>query len=89
VYIFRGLDVVSINQAIELLKVLSNQGRTVICTIHQPSSTLFNMFDQVYMLADGRCVYHGASTQLVPFLASASLYCPSTYNPADYSKCSL
>ncbi|XP_046664117.1 ATP-binding cassette subfamily G member 4-like isoform X3 [Homalodisca vitripennis] len=79
-----GLDIVSINNCIQLLKDLSRQGRTIVCTIHQPSATMFHMFDVVYMLARGQCIYQGSSHQLVPFLSNCGLNCPATYNPADY-----
>lgn len=79
-----GLDIVAINNCIQLLKDLSRQGRTIVCTIHQPSASLFHMFDLVYVLARGCCVYQGSSNQLVPFLANCGLHCPPTYNPADY-----
>ena len=36
-----------------------SQGRTVICTIHQPASQLFNKFDRLLLLAEGRTAYLG------------------------------
>lgn len=42
------------------------------------------MFDQLYTLAEGRCVYQGSTSQLVPFLAYQGLHCPSYHNPASY-----
>ncbi|XP_065210025.1 ATP-binding cassette subfamily G member 4-like [Planococcus citri] len=79
-----GLDTVTTTQCLELLKDLARQGRTVVCTLHQPSSTLFHMLDHVYVVANGYCVYQGVPHQLVPFLSSVGLVCKSTYNPADY-----
>lgn len=60
------------------------EGRNVICTIHQPSSMTFRIFDHIYALAEGRCIYQGSSDSLVPFLSDLNLICPPTYNPADF-----
>ncbi|XP_025205078.1 ATP-binding cassette sub-family G member 4-like [Melanaphis sacchari] len=79
-----GLDIVAIKQCVTLLVDLAKQGRTVVCTIHQPSSSLFHMFDHVYMLARGSCIYNGSPKQLVPFLAQVGHVCKPTHNPADF-----
>lgn len=79
-----GLDSSSSTQCIQLLKKLAQEGKTIICTIHSPSALVFEMFDHIYALADGQCIYQGRSTRLVPFLAELDLICPESYSPSDF-----
>lgn len=80
-----GLDNVSTSNLLKLLRCLAHQGRTIVCTIHQPSASLFTLFDNVYVMAAGLCVYQGAPQEMLPFIQSAAnLSCPTYYNPADY-----
>jgi ABC-type multidrug transport system ATPase subunit len=41
-----GLDTFMAGNVIQSLKAESSVGRTVLCTIHQPSSELFALFDK-------------------------------------------
>nr|XP_022916465.1 ATP-binding cassette sub-family G member 4-like isoform X1 [Onthophagus taurus] len=79
-----GLDEVSAKNTIDLLRSLSRDGKTIICTIHQPSNIIFNMLEHVYFINDGRCIYDGTVNGLVPFLDNILFPCPKNYNPADY-----
>ncbi|KAF2896641.1 hypothetical protein ILUMI_09535 [Ignelater luminosus] len=79
-----GLDSVSVKHCIDILKLLAGQGRTVICTIHQPSSYVFQSFNQVYFMQHGMCVYNGSTSNLIPFMSCLGYGCPVTYSPPDY-----
>uniref|UniRef100_A0A182XDB9 ABC transporter domain-containing protein n=2 Tax=gambiae species complex TaxID=44542 RepID=A0A182XDB9_ANOQN len=79
-----GLDSSSSLYTIKLLQGLAREGRTIVCTIHQPSATVYEMFDHVYVLAEGHCVYQGSALNTVPYLRSVGLHCPAYHNAADY-----
>ena len=60
-----GLDSFSATQITDLLHKVANAGSTVLFTIHQPSSEVFNSFDHLILLNKGRVMYQG-SVQKVP-----------------------
>ncbi|KAJ6058241.1 uncharacterized protein N7446_007824 [Penicillium canescens] len=57
-----GLDSQTSWAILDLLQKLTKSGQAILCTIHQPSSMLFQRFDRLLLLASGgKTVYFGAN----------------------------
>ncbi|KAL5828500.1 hypothetical protein ACOSQ3_017968 [Xanthoceras sorbifolium] len=80
-----GLDSTTAQRIVATLRGLARGGRTVITTIHQPSSRLYRMFDKVLVLSDGYPIYNGRAGQVMEYFGSIG-YVPSFnfLNPADF-----
>lgn len=79
-----GLDSFMAQNVVSVLRDMAAQGRTIVCTIHQPSSEVFAMFDHLLLMADGRVAYLGKNQDAVGFFSGLGLNCPVNYNPADF-----
>jgi ABC-type multidrug transport system ATPase subunit len=55
-----GLDSFMALSVIESMKSLAKKGKTILFTIHQPSSELFEMFDKICLLAEGKLAFIGS-----------------------------
>eukprot|EP01083_Nonionella_stella_P026518 73020_1 len=79
-----GLDSYTALNTVDLLAELARSGRTVISTIHQPSSEMFERFDQLCLISSGHIVYLGPCSESVDYFAKLGFVCPKYSNPADY-----
>ncbi|KAK4719555.1 hypothetical protein R3W88_017893 [Solanum pinnatisectum] len=79
-----GLDSASAFFVTQTLRCLSRDGQTVIASIHQPSSEVFELFDRLYLLSGGKTVYFGQASEAHQFFAEAGFPCPSFRNPSDH-----
>ncbi|KAJ4716858.1 ABC transporter G family member 11-like [Melia azedarach] len=59
-------------------------GRTIITSIHQPSSEVFQLFHNLCLLSSGRTVYFGQASAANEFFASNGFPCPIHQNPSDH-----
>ena len=60
------------------------ENRTVISTIHQPNTDIFDMFDRLVLLARGKIIYFNRADLSVDFFTGKGYACPETSNPCDY-----
>ena len=79
-----GLDSYMAQNVVEVLKGLADQGKTIVCTIHQPSSQVYDMFDRVLLMAEGRVAFLGSTAEAAGYFSSIQMPCPVNYNPADH-----
>ncbi|AOA62509.1 Plasma membrane ATP-binding cassette (ABC) transporter [Komagataella phaffii CBS 7435] len=85
-----GLDSQTAWSICQLMKKLSNKGQAILCTIHQPSSLLFQEFDRLLLLqTGGETVYFGdvgprSQTLIQYFEKHGASKCPKEANPAEW-----
>ncbi|KAJ9152380.1 hypothetical protein P3X46_025951 [Hevea brasiliensis] len=78
-----GLDSTTAQRIITTIKRLASGGRTVVTTIHQPSSRLYHMFDKVVLLSEGSPIYYGPASSALEYFSSVGFSTSMTINPAD------
>ncbi|CAF2054581.1 unnamed protein product [Rotaria magnacalcarata] len=79
-----GLDSSMAFILVQAMRKLADQGKTIVCTIHQPSSEIFFLFDTLYLLAEGRLAYFGSLEKAPAYFRQFDLEIPRNYNPADF-----
>ncbi|KAI3509398.1 hypothetical protein L1887_24644 [Cichorium endivia] len=67
-----------------IAKLDQHEERTIIASIHQPSSEVFELFDNLCLLSSGKTVYFGHASSAKEFFALNGFPCPSFQNPSDH-----
>ena len=80
-----GLDSFTALKLAELLKFLAKKkNRTIVATIHQPNSQIFDRFDKLLLLKGGKTIYMGDAKEAVDYFSEIQHPLPLNYNPADH-----
>jgi ABC-type multidrug transport system ATPase subunit len=80
-----GLDAAAASSIMAFLKETAARTHiAVVCTIHQPSTSVFDGFDSVCFLTGGRMAYLDKASALPGYLASVGKPLPANANPADF-----
>ena len=80
-----GLDSTNAVALVRMLQSLARiQQKTVLMSIHQPSSAMFMSFDSLLLLGAGNVVYFGSPKRSIAYLKERQLACPEGYNAADH-----
>ncbi|KYK72022.1 ATP-binding cassette G family transporter ABCG87 [Toxoplasma gondii TgCatPRC2] len=57
---------------------------TFLIVIHQPRVEVFELFDEVILLAQGRCLYNGPRSQMEAYFSALGFPLPPYVNPAEF-----
>ena len=80
-----GLDSTTALSLMHTMKDLCTKGEcTVVCTIHQPQTKIFNLIDNLLLMKKGEIVYQGACAKAELYFSQAGYPCPEKMNPADH-----
>jgi len=80
-----GLDSSTAESVMTCIQDLAHRkGIAVICTIHQPNSTITALFDDFILLCGGQVAYCGVFNEAVERFANCGFNCPMYCNPTDY-----
>lgn len=79
-----GLDSFQAQSVMECMNDLARNGRTIVASIHQPRSSIYIMFDRLFLISQGRTIYSGIASEAVTYFSKYGHECPQLYNPADF-----
>lgn len=79
-----GLDSYTAHSITKLLVDYAHTGHTVVATLHQPSTDIFNLFDDLLLLNEGRVVFYGEACEVIGYFEDWGHEFPKYSNPADY-----
>lgn len=79
-----GLDSYQAAQVVETLRKLADSGKTVIAVIHQPSQSIFNMFDDLLLMSEGKLMYFGETSKVRSHFKELGYPCASDTGTAEH-----
>ncbi|CAI9088558.1 OLC1v1022909C2 [Oldenlandia corymbosa var. corymbosa] len=79
-----GLDSTTAQKIVSTLWEFAIGGRTVVMTIHQPSSRIFHMFHKVLLLSEGNPIYFGKGADAMDYFSAVGYVPTFPMNPADF-----
>ncbi|OVA07212.1 ABC transporter-like [Macleaya cordata] len=79
-----GLDSTTALRMVQMLHEIAKAGKTVVTTIHQPSSRLFHKFDKLILLGKGSLLYFGNASEAMVYFSSIGCSPLIAMNPADF-----
>ncbi|KAB2096971.1 hypothetical protein ES319_A01G139600v1 [Gossypium barbadense] len=79
-----GLDSTTALRTVQTLQDIAEAGKTVLTTIHQPSSRLFHKFDKLIVLGKGSLLYFGKASEATDYFSTIGCSPLIAMNPAEF-----
>ncbi|XP_050226949.1 ABC transporter G family member 22-like isoform X1 [Mercurialis annua] len=79
-----GLDSTTALRTVQMLQDIAEGGKTVVTTIHQPSSRLFHKFDKLILIGKGSLLYFGKASEAITYFSSIGCNPLIAMNPAEF-----
>lgn len=80
-----GLDSAASYEVMRFVRDIAKQHRIlVIASIHQPSTTTFELFDKLMLLSKGQVAYNGPIAGIKDYFAAMEYNLPLYTNPAEF-----
>ncbi|ORX62950.1 hypothetical protein DM01DRAFT_1314652 [Hesseltinella vesiculosa] len=81
----RGLDAASALDFVRSLRIMTDIfHKTTVATLYQASNNIYNLFDKVMVLDEGRCIYFGPTKEAKSYFQDLGFYCPPRKSVADF-----
>ncbi|GAA5811509.1 hypothetical protein MFLAVUS_004946 [Mucor flavus] len=81
----RGLDASSALDYVRSLRIMTDiMKKTTISTLYQASDSIFDLFDKVMVLDEGRCIYFGPTAEAKDYFVDMGFHCSSRKSTPDF-----
>ncbi|KAF2017942.1 ABC-transporter [Aaosphaeria arxii CBS 175.79] len=81
----RGLDASTALEFTKAMRAMTDiLGLTTIATLYQAGNGIYEQFDKVLVLDEGKQIYYGPREQAVPFMEELGFHCDPAANQADF-----
>jgi ATP-binding cassette, subfamily G (WHITE), member 2, SNQ2 len=81
----RGLDASTALEYTKAVRAITDIfGLASIVTLYQAGNGIYNLFDKVLVIDEGKQIYYGPLKQARPFMEDLGFYCDDGANVADY-----
>ncbi|GAB2271933.1 ABC transporter G member 25 [Dionaea muscipula] len=79
-----SLDSTAAYRLVVTLSGLARKGKTIVMAVHQPSSRVYQVFDSVLLMSEGRGLYYGKGSEAMTYFEGVGFSPSFPMNPADF-----